>query len=215
MNYSVVIVAAGSGSRMGLGYNKLLYKLQSGETIIEKTVRVFEEEDTCLQIIVVTSREDIILFQTMFKQRNVMFVEGGNTRQESVGKGLAFVNQSYVMIHDGARPWVSSKCLDTIMTTLETHDACLLMVPVKDTIKEVVDGKVLQTFQRSNLRQAQTPQAFKTSLIKECYAIAEEHNIIATDDAQVVELCSKEIVLEVEGDYENVKVTTMEDIIGK
>ena len=215
MNYSVVIVAAGSGSRMGLGYNKMLYTLKNGETILEKTVRNFEEDERCTQIIVVTSEDDRVQFEEILKGKDISFVNGGETRQESVQQGLHLVKEAYVMIHDGARPWVSMDCLNRIVDTLQTHDACLLMMPVKDTIKEVVDGKVAQTFQRSNLRMAQTPQAFKTSLLVNSYQRAMKEGIQATDDAQVVELCSDEIVYEVEGDYENIKVTTKEDIEGK
>lgn len=215
MNYSALIVAAGSGSRMGLGYNKLLYTLQNNETIIETTVRLFEQDARCKQIVVVTSQEDQNDFETMFQDRSIEFIEGGATRQESVQRGLCLVKEEYVMVHDGARPWVSMQCLDRIIQTLMKHDACLLMVPVKDTIKEVIEGKVVQTFVRSNLRQAQTPQAFKTSLLIASYEEAQRRGIQATDDAQVVELCSNEIVYEVEGSYENSKVTTMEDIVGK
>ncbi|MEG0275022.1 MAG: 2-C-methyl-D-erythritol 4-phosphate cytidylyltransferase, partial [Longicatena sp.] len=120
--------------------------------------------------------------------------------------------EDHVMIHDGARPWLSQECLKRILDELSVHKACLLMVPVKDTIKEVVNGKVVQTFVRSNLRQAQTPQAFETKLIIESYEKAMRQGVVASDDAQVVELCSDEIVYEVEGSYENLKVTTIEDI---
>ncbi|MEG0736626.1 MAG: 2-C-methyl-D-erythritol 4-phosphate cytidylyltransferase [Longicatena sp.] len=212
MKYSALIVAAGSGSRMGLGYNKLLYTFDSGETIIEKTVSIFLKDAQCTQIVLVISEEDREVFKKLFPQKDIVFTIGGDTRQESVYNGLKEVKEDHVMIHDGARPWLSQECLKRILDELSVHKACLLMVPVKDTIKEVVNGKVVQTFVRSNLRQAQTPQAFETKLIIESYEKAMRQGVVASDDAQVVELCSDEIVYEVEGSYENLKVTTIEDI---
>lgn len=212
MNYSVVIVAAGSGSRMGLGYNKMLYQFPNGKTILETTVDIFANDDRCAQIIIVGSEQDQQQYHKLLQPYQHQFVLGGDTRQASVYHGLQVVNQPYVFIHDGARPWVSKDCLDRLVASLHEHDACLLMVPVKDTIKQVIDGKVVQTFDRSTLWQAQTPQAFSSSLILNCHEIAAKQQIQATDDAQLVELCSDANVYVVEGSYENQKVTTIEDL---
>lgn len=212
MNYSALIVAAGSGTRMGLGYNKVFYKFKNGQTIIEKTVNVFASDPRCKQIILVSSEEDLKEMKHLFNDLVSNYVIGGETRQHSVNNGLACVNQDYVLIHDGARPWVSKEEIDRIITTLETQDACLLCVPVKDTIKKVVDGVIQTTYVRSTLMQAQTPQAFKTTLIQDAYTKAMKENILATDDAQIAELCSSAKVIAVEGSYTNKKATTMEDL---
>ena len=215
MEYSALIVAAGSGSRMGLGYNKMLYQFQNGKTILETTVQVFQKDPRCQQIIVVAGVDDLKVYQDLFIHRDITYAIGGATRQESVYQGLQKVTHDHVLIHDGARPWLSMECLDRLCDALSQHRACLLMVPVKDTIKQVIDGKVVSTLKRSELWQAQTPQAFSTKLIVSCHKEAIKKQLEATDDAQLVEVCSKESVYVVEGDYENLKVTTIDDIKGR
>lgn len=213
--YTALIVAAGSGSRMGLGYNKLLYTFASGQSIIEKTADVFLQDDRCHQIIMVISKEDEEVFHKLFAGKPITFTYGGATRMESVYHGLQLVKEARVLIHDGARPWLEIACINRILRCLEQHPACLLMVQVKDTIKEVKDGKVIQTLKRKALYQAQTPQAFHTTLIRKSYEQAMQTSIEATDDAQIVELFGDEKVWVVEGSYDNIKVTTKEDLIGK
>ena len=212
MEYTALIVAAGNGSRMGLGYNKMLYKFQDGKTILETTVSIFMKDKRCTQIIIVGTAYDRGEYALLLKDITYTFVLGGETRQESVFHGLKEVSNKYVMIHDGARPWLSMECLDRLVQTLHSEAACLLMVPVKDTIKQVKDGVIVQTFNRDTLWQAQTPQAFLTRLILDCHEKASANCIAATDDAQLVELCSDTPVFVVEGSYENLKVTTIEDI---
>lgn len=212
MKYAAVIVAAGSGSRMGLGYNKMLFQLKSGEVILEKTISVFLNDPACEQLIVVHSEEDHDAFVPYCQNERIIMTVGGASRQESVSNGLKLVNSDYVLIHDGARPWLSKQNIDDILTMLQKQDACLLMVPVKDTIKVVKDGVVIDTPARESLYQAQTPQAFKTSLIQTAHQIAKEQNVEATDDAMLVELCTGTKVYMVLGSYENKKVTTIDDV---
>ena len=107
MEYTALVVAAGSGSRVGLGYNKMLYKLQNGNTILEETLQVFQQDARCHQIVVVASAQDMETFHEVCDEKNICIVEGGTTRQESVWNGLQKVNCSHVLIHDGARPWLS------------------------------------------------------------------------------------------------------------
>lgn len=211
MNYTALIVAAGSGSRMGLGYNKLLFRFDSGETIIERTVQIFEKDERCRQIVVVISEHDEEAMRPLLANR-VQFVYGGEQRSDSVYNGLSAVNQETVLIHDGARPWLSKTSLDALLLKKETCRACLLMIPVKDTIKEVRDGVVIRTHERSALMQAQTPQAFDTAFLLSCYRRCMASGFSVTDDAQVVERCSDESVYAVLGDYENKKITTRDDL---
>jgi 2-C-methyl-D-erythritol 4-phosphate cytidylyltransferase len=212
MKYAAVIVAAGSGSRMGLGYNKMLFQLKSGEVILEKTIGTFLQDEACEQLVVVHSEEDYDAFAPYCKHSKIQMTVGGASRQESVSNGLKLVKSEYVLIHDGARPWLSHQNINDILIKLETCDACLLMVPVKDTIKVVQDGIVVDTPARDTLYQAQTPQAFKTSLIVEAHAIAIRDKVEATDDAMLVELCTGTKVHMVLGSYENKKVTTIDDV---
>lgn len=211
MKYSAMILAAGSGERCGLGYNKLLYKFTDGETILEKSVKAFERQMDCVQIILVISSKDKVQIQELFKDR-VDYVLGGATRQDSSLNGLSAVTSEYVMIHDGARPYVSDEEIQACAEKLEVCDACLLMVPAKETIKVVENGKVVTTPKRETLMIAQTPQCFKTSLIKSCTMKAKAEGIAVTDDASIIEACSDTPVEVVVGSYANIKVTTPEDL---
>lgn len=216
MNYAALIVAAGSGERMGLGYNKLLYRLNSGNTVLEKTLDVFLRDERCAQLVLVINESDKESIACMVTDPRVELVNGGKTRQDSVYHGLQAIRKDKVLIHDGARPWLSKACLDRIVSAVEQYPACLLGVAVKDTIKQVDEaGFVVTTHERSLLWQAQTPQAFDTRLILSCYEKALEKGITATDDAQLVELCANAAVRMIEGSYENRKVTTREDLYGK
>lgn len=212
MNYSVVIPCAGIGKRMKLGYNKLLY-IHKGVTIIENTVRIFEKDEKCRQIILVISPNDEDLMNDMFKHKaKVEITYGGKERQDSVYQGLLKVKEEYVLIHDGARPFLKQDSIDDLLECLKTHDACLLMVKAKDTLKMVENGKVVNTLNRDAIMHAQTPQAFKTELIKQVHEKAKANHVLGTDDASLVELLSNEPVYVVEGDYDNIKITTIEDL---
>lgn len=213
MNYSALIVAAGQGRRMNLGYNKVFYTFQDGKNVLEKTMNIFEQDSRCKQIVIVTQREDFVRCMANRRQRgNVVFVEGGATRQDSVFNGLMAISEEVVMIHDGARPFLEMECLDRLCQCIEEHEACLLTVPCKDTIKIVKNGEIVGTPERSELHQAQTPQAFRTNLILKAYRKARRENISATDDTQLIELCTEEKVYSVMGSYRNTKITTQEDI---
>ena len=157
MEYSALIVAAGQGRRMNLGYNKVFYTFADGKNVLEKTMSIFEADPRCRQIVIVTQREDYFRCMRNRTQRgNVVFVEGGATRQESVFNGLMAVSEDYVLIHDGARPFLEQACLDRLCQCLSEHDACLLTVPCKDTIKVIEEGRIKETPNRSQLVQAQT-----------------------------------------------------------
>lgn len=208
MDYSCVIVAAGKGSRMNLGYNKAYYMLDD-KCILEHTIKAFKDDHDCKEIIVVCDIDD---FKAHIKDDDVILVSGGATRSDSVYNGLQKVSYEYVMIHDGARPYVSSKILDDTKQCLSKHNACLAMVDCKDTIKKVIDNKVVKTYDRTTLKNAQTPQSFKTSLIIEAYQKAIADNFIATDDASIYEVYGKDDVYVIEGSYDNIKITTIEDI---
>ncbi len=210
MTYSVVIVAAGSGTRLQLGYNKVFYKLKDGDTVLDKTVACFENHSMCKQIVIVTQEENFELCPKS-KETEIVLCTGGATRSESVMKGIAYVNEKVVFVHDGARPLVTSEELDRLVQGMEVHDACLLGVACKDTIKVVHGGIVEKTLKRSELFQAQTPQAFKTKLLKTCYEKIQDVSQL-TDDASCVELMSETHVHLVEGSYNNIKITTAEDI---
>ena len=212
MKYSAVIVAAGVGQRMKLGFNKAYAKLSTGKTIIETTVEVFLQDPDCKQIVLVTDMEDPYSKQLSAQYGRLVVARGGATRQESVYSGLKGTLCDYVLIHDGARPYVSLELIERIKGALETEKAALLAISSKDTVKRVKDGYVLETYPRSELMLAQTPQGFETDLILECYKKAKKEGYLATDDASLVEYYSDVPVKIVEGSPSNFKITTPDDL---
>ena len=211
MDYSVVMPCAGIGKRMGLGYNKLLFKLND-QTVLENTINIFIQDPKCKQIVLVISKEDEESIQPMIHSDKIITTYGGKERQDSVYNGLIKVNQDHVLIHDGARPYLKQTSIDALLQKLEECDACLLMVKAKDTMKRVIDGKVIETLNRDEMWNARTPQAFKTSLVVQAHQKAKEENYLGTDDASLVEKYSEQSVYVVEGDYNNIKITTIEDL---
>lgn len=211
MKYSLILLCAGSGKRTGLKYNKIFYKIGE-KTVYEMNISHFLDDDRCQQIIVVTKESEIDDIKKLMTNKKIEYIYGGKERQDSVYEGLKLVNQEYVFIHDGARPYVSKRCIDDLVTCLEAHDAGLLMVPCKDTIKEVHDGFVVKTLKREMLMQAQTPQVFRTSLIKKAYQQAKDEGFMATDDSQLFERYIDQPIQAVLGDYSNIKITTQEDL---
>ncbi len=212
MQYSVVIPCAGIGSRMNLGYNKMLYKFSNGETVLEKTLNVFMKDEQCTQIILVCNNDDLCDINKLTASHKIVYTIGGETRQDSVRNGLELVTCDYVLIHDGARPYLSQQSINNLLKELKDCSACLLMVAVKDTIKEVKNGVVVKTLARGSLMQAQTPQAFHTGLIKEAHHLALMNRYNGTDDSELVEKFTDTRVVVVKGDYNNIKITTIEDI---
>lgn len=211
--YSVIILCAGKGTRTGLDYNKMLFQFE-GKTVYEMTLEHFLNDDQCGQIIVVTQAFERKRFEDLSRDQRIEFVNGGKERQDSVFEGLQKVKCEYVLIHDGARPYVKNENIQALLECLKYHQACLLMVPCKDTIKRVQYGRVIETLNREELMQAQTPQAFHRQLILDAYSKGMLAGFKATDDAQMVEKFSDQKVYVVVGDYENKKITTPEDLIG-
>lgn len=214
MDYSVIVLCAGKGSRSRLSYNKMLYRFND-KTVYEMTMANFISDERCKQIVVVTKEDELKQIKDLVTDQRITYVFGGQERQDSVYNGLQAVSQDIVLIHDGARPYLKKENIDSLLTCLESNDACLLTVPVKDTIKLCQDGKVVETLPRPKLMQAQTPQAFKTELIKKCYQRAKDQSYQATDDASLVERFGNQSVIAVLGSYENIKITTPEDLYEK
>ncbi|WP_027726407.1 2-C-methyl-D-erythritol 4-phosphate cytidylyltransferase [Tuberibacillus calidus] len=215
MGYEVVIPAAGSGKRMGAGHNKLFIELL-GKPLIAHTLQVFEEDDQCDEIIVVVKKEEEERIKTIvrsqgFKKR-IQFVAGGEERQHSVRHGLMHIKRDgVVLIHDGARPFVPLERISELVKTADAVGAAILAVPVKDTVKSVAESFIEKTVDRSRLWLAQTPQAFRLSVILEAHEKAYREGYVATDDAALVEWIGKQVAV-VNGDERNIKITTPEDL---
>lgn len=213
MNYSVIILAAGKGTRTNLDYNKVFYTFDDKETLIVKTLRPFLSDLDCKQVIMVIGENEQESFQQVIpKDERIVYIHGGATRQESVQQGLTLVKEERVMIQDGARCFLSPEEIKRCKEGLQSERACLLMVPAIDTIKVVENGYVVSTPKRATLYAAQTPQCFETALIKACYEQGRKEGWSASDDASLVERYSDVKVKVIQGEYTNKKVTTTQDL---
>ena len=208
-----VIVAAGSASRMG-GIDKVMATL-GGEPMIRRTVRAFQECDAVSEIVIVT-REDLIQPITNLcagYDKVKLVVKGGASRQESVQMGLENLSKDIKLaaIHDGARPLASYELIDRSIRAANSYGAAAPAIPVKDTIKTVEGGIVVNTPDRSKLWAVQTPQVFDIDLLKGALKKAYEDGAEVTDDCSAVERLGMKIKI-VEGDEKNLKVTTPMDL---
>ena len=214
---SAVVPAAGSSTRME-GQDKLLLPLEE-QPVLLHTLRALELCPYLAEIIVVT-REDLIVpigqlcrDAGLSKVRKV--IVGGATRTHSVLAGLGELpsGAELVAIHDGARPLVSQEVLETVIFRAAECGAAAPAVPVKDTIKTVAeDGAVTGTPDRSTLRAVQTPQVFEADLLKAALQSALENEVPVTDDCSAVERLGKVVYL-IDGDEENLKITTPVDLV--
>ena len=218
---AAVIVAAGRGSRMGLDRNKVLYPL-CGEPIVVRTARAFVESGLFDGgVVVVTGDCDIAEMEQMFAQAGVAVrnvVLGGADRQASVYCGIQACdeNADIIAIHDGARPLVTRAVIERTIESARQHGSGVAAVMLKDTIKRVDEsGCVIDTPIRDTLRAVQTPQTFDAGLIRaahERFKNGNEAGLRATDDAMLAEWMGHTVHL-TDGDVENIKLTTPEDML--
>ena len=205
MKYDVVIVASGKGERANLGYNKAFFKMKDGRTVLERSSSLFIEDTDCKNIIVVTSSDCI---DSVFKNEKVITTLGGEQRKDSVENGLTKVTSEYVLIHDAARPFLNKQSLEELKKQIELNNAAILAKKAIDTIKVVNNNKIEKTIDRNTIYMAETPQGFKTDLIKDCYSKCA--NINFTDDASLVESLGYDVYI-VEDKFDNRKLTTESD----
>lgn len=213
INYSAIILAAGTGSRMGLGYNKMLHLVHQ-KPVVAHTVQPFLQDPRCSQLILVVNQAELAVMQSIFPNEHLQFVIGGSKRQESVYQGLQQVKEKIVLIHDGARPFVNQRMIEDCYMWATSGVAAVVGVPVKDTIKRVSKERmVLETLERHELFSIQTPQAATTATLKLAHEKARAENFIGTDDVSLIERYTKVNVRIVEGAYTNIKLTTPEDLV--
>lgn len=215
MSYQVIIPAAGQGTRMRAGKNKVLLQLMETPILIH-TLKVFESDEACEGIILAISAGDEEHFSSLLKEYRIKkvtsLVVGGKERQHSVYNGLQAVkNEGIVLVHDAARPFITKTVIHELVTVAKRDGAAVVAVPVKDTIKKVHQFEVVETIERSSLWAIQTPQAFRVSLLKEAHKWATEQQFLGTDEASLVERLQVPVKI-VEGDYNNIKLTTPEDL---
>lgn len=213
-----LIVAGGSGKRMGKGINKLFLKLKD-KPILAHTLEIFERCELIDKIILVAAEDEIdyckneiILKYGIIKVKEI--VAGGRERQESVLNGLKQINDdAIVLIHDGARPFLDEKIIEKGIEYARMYGASACGVEPKDTIKiKDSEGFSKATPNRSELFSVQTPQCFKADIIKKSHKKVLEGKILVTDDTMAAEYAGYKVFL-YEGSYENIKITTPDDLL--
>lgn len=215
---AVIIAAAGSGKRMGGALPKQYVRL-GDISVLARTVKAFSALEEVNLITVVTNeeymdrcREELDNLGLMSKVNEIL--PGGKERQDSIYNAVKQLPKEVelVLVHDGVRPFVTG---DLILRTIEaakTYGAAVAAVPVKDTIKETKENFLTNTLDRNNLYSIQTPQGFHKDILVHAYEEAYQKNIYGTDDAFLVEKTGQKVYV-VKGDYFNIKITTLEDMV--
>lgn len=223
MKATVLIPAAGMGRRMGAAVNKQYLDL-IGKPILAHTLALFDQHPLVEHIYPILPAEEIdycrqqIIEPYAFNKVRKL-VAGGAERQDSVRNGLQALvaagldqPERIVLVHDGARPLFNTQLLPALIDTIVARGACIVGVPVKDTIKEVDAGLVSGTPDRKRIWQAQTPQGFRYHLIAEAFRRADAEQFLGTDDASLLEFSEIPVAM-LQGNYRNIKVTTPEDLL--
>ena len=211
-----VIVAAGSSRRMG-GENKLLLEID-GVPVLARTLSAFQKCAAIRDIVLVCREQDIMPHTELAKAFSIdklcTVTRGGETRTESVLAGITAAPENAVLVavHDGARPLVSEAVITEAVTTAAEYGAAAPVVPVKDSIKRIKDGNIAADVARDTLAAVQTPQVFRKDLLRRALNTAAERGYSFTDDCAAVESLGT-IVKATHGSYQNIKITTPEDIL--
>lgn len=212
--YGVILAAAGKSTRFSKNNRKKPFLDLQGRAVWLRAVEHFVNRPDVAQTIVVISPEDREFFELKY-QANLAFMEievidGGAERADSVLKGLERIRADidYVAVHDAARPLLTKKWIDQVFQDASTHGGAILATPVTSTIKRVENQSIQQTVSREKLWLAQTPQVFRTSLLREAYA--QRGDFQPTDEAQLVERLGKPVFI-TECSAMNLKITTSDD----
>ena len=213
-----IIAAAGAGTRMASDRPKQ-FLLLAGTPVIFHTLKPFEECDSIQEVIVVLPAEESAGFLSMAGKLGLRkiarVVPGGATRAESVKRGLMSVRSAtaeIVAVHDGVRPFVTVDEINSTVAAAQADGAAILAAPITDTIKQVGDGTVLKTLDRTGLRRALTPQCFRYELLREAYQRVDVNDPSLTDESALVEQLGHRVTI-VEGSARNIKITTADDLV--
>lgn len=212
----MLLPAAGSGKRMGANQNKLFLELRNTPILIH-TLRVFEKDSNCEQIVLAVKREEKEFIEQLLKEYCISkvgaIVEGGDERQQSVYAALkAVTSKGMILVHDAARPFIHQEVIQHLVETADSTGAAVAAVRAKDTMKKAENGIIQETVNRESLWIIQTPQAFQYDLLEKAERLAEAENFLGTDEAMLVERLGEPVHI-VESTYDNVKMTTKEDLL--
>ena len=216
MKVGAIIAAAGFGRRMKADRPKQLLAL-NGIPIIIHTIRKFDISRVIDYIIVTAPRESVIEVSELVKsaefQKPVIVVQGGERRQDSVASGLNYLQPGtdIVAVHDGVRPFVSTDDIENAVRQAERTGAAVLAVPIVDTVKQVEKDIIDSTLTREHLVLAQTPQVFRTEILKQAFDRATKDEYYGTDESSLVERLGHPVAI-VRGSERNIKITRPSDL---
>ena len=217
--YAAIVLAAGSGKRMNSKVHKQ-YLIIQNRPVLYYSLKAFEDSAVDEIVLVVGKGEEEFCRKEIVDKYGISkvkaIVEGGKERYHSVFEGLKQTSDAdYVLIHDGARPFVNQKIIRRCMLEVPEYQACVVGMPVKDTIKIADEGGYAkQTPDRKNVWMIQTPQTFSYALIYEAYEeMLKTEDTAITDDAMVLERIKGKKSKLIEGSYRNIKITTTEDLL--
>ncbi len=206
---SAIILMAGNSTRYG-NKNKNLETLNN-QPVILYSINEFSKNKDIDEIIIVTKKEDINkLSKILPEDKNIRITTGGKERRDSVYNGLKIAKNDIVIIHDGARPNIKQSYINNCLKEMANYDGCTVGVKTKDTIKIVnKKNEVVETTERINTYQIQTPQVFKKDILLKLHETNRKENI--TDDCMLLEQAGYPVKV-IDGDYSNLKITTKEDL---
>lgn len=211
--FDAIILIAGKGSRSGLKYNKVLYKIEN-KPVFKYSLEVFLNCNECRKVVLVVNKNEIEEIKEAIKDLDnsrIDYAYGGELRQDSVASGIEKCSSQIVLIHDGARPLIELRHIVDVYEGALINSSAVLAVKTIDTIKEHKNGKFI-TLNRDNLWNVQTPQGVELKKFKNALNKAKEDNYIATDDVSLLEKYYDITPRIVIGSYKNIKLTTIEDI---
>jgi len=217
MFVTAIIAAAGSGSRMRSGEKKQFMDL-AGKPVLSYSLEVFLKMEEIDSIVLLLPEDDHAKIENEVLKKivgmdKIIIVNGGSSRQESVGKGILSVPKEtdILVVHDGARPFVTQEIIDECIHKAKLYGACVAAVPIKDTVKQSLGGLFVdKTPKRESLFSVQTPQAFDYRLILKAHENARSKGLEGTDDAMLVEALGEKVAISA-GAYENIKITSPDD----
>jgi len=220
MKVSVILPAAGLGTRMSRersGVSRKQFMLLEGAPILIHTIRKFLRCPSVAEIVVALRAEDLDWARGLVHQERptkpVRFVQGGDSRQQSVENALASVTDSdLVAVHDAVRPFVDSALVEEVIAEAARTGAAIVGIVPVDTVKRVHKNKIRATLPREHLVLAQTPQVFRFDLLKRAFAMARDDNFLGTDEASLVERLEQVEVSVVQGTDRNIKITKPTDM---
>jgi len=216
MSAVAIIVGAGQGLRFKSESQtpKQFLKL-GGKSLIIRSLQPFLTSDVIAECVLVVPEDAVDRLIEEAAQnisgKTFRVIAGGKRRQDSVRQGVeAAEDADVVVVHDAVRPFILTDWISQVVNLCNNHDGAIVALPVSDTLKKVVDGKISQTVNREDIWQAQTPQAFRREALLKAYDSVDWKNLQVTDEAQLLEIAGKSVAI-VAGSSENIKITTQDD----